>query len=194
MYQVVVCGLEKTKTFQFEENIVNLNSLYHLCNFSNQDSFYFTENSKICKNEIELQKEFTFLHVNFRILGGKGGFGASLRGQGMKQSKKKQSNFNSCRDLEGNRIRDVVHQKELSEWEKNQEKIRLEQAQQKEKEKNEKRVEKEQEQVKILNEQDEKLKRQEKVIINAVAKCLEKQKKKGIVKQEKTKKVYDELD
>lgn len=195
MFNVLIRGFEKTKTFQFEENIVNLSTLYELCDSDFNDSFYFVQNCKICKNHVELQGKFTTLDVQFKIMGGKGGFGASLRGQGMKQSKKKQTNFISCRDLEGNRIREVVHQKDLAEWEKNQEKIRLEQNQKKEAEKNEKKLIQEQEKVKIINEQDKKLKSQETIIVKAVAKCFEKQKeKKGIVKQEKMKKVYDELD
>ncbi|GFE55898.1 SDE2 homolog, putative [Babesia ovis] len=57
--------------------------------------FYNTQRFKI--------KDQVLLNLSFRLLGGKGGFGALLKGKG--QRKKQSSNIDSCRTLTGERIR-----------------------------------------------------------------------------------------
>lgn len=57
---------------------------------------------------------FVLFHLNLRLQGGKGGFGALLRGQGSKG--KKTTNHDDCRDLSGRRIRQVRMEKNLAEW------------------------------------------------------------------------------
>src|SRR4051812_2257731 len=47
----------------------------------------------------------SIIDVNLRLQGGKGGFGSLLRGQAI--SKRKITNFDASRDLQGRRIRDV---------------------------------------------------------------------------------------
>lgn len=49
-----------------------------------------------------------------RLVGGKGGFGALLRGQG--RDGKITTNYDACRDLNGKRLRHVNAQKKLEEW------------------------------------------------------------------------------
>lgn len=49
-----------------------------------------------------------------RLAGGKGGFGALLRGQG--RDGKITDNFDACRDLSGRRIRHVEAEKKLKQW------------------------------------------------------------------------------
>jgi len=56
------------------------------------------------------------LRLSLRVNGGKGGFGALLRGAGAKIGQKKNSNFDDCRDLNGRRIRNVRNEKILAEW------------------------------------------------------------------------------
>ena len=57
----------------------------------------------------------TVFQVKLRLLGGKGGFGSQLRAQGNKMSSKKRAgNYESCRTLNGQRIR-VQKQTELIE-------------------------------------------------------------------------------
>eukprot|EP01119_Soliformovum_irregulare_P006498 TRINITY_DN1857_c0_g1_i1.p1 TRINITY_DN1857_c0_g1~~TRINITY_DN1857_c0_g1_i1.p1 ORF type:complete len:334 (-),score=89.98 TRINITY_DN1857_c0_g1_i1:29-1030(-) len=56
------------------------------------------------------------IRTSLRLLGGKGGFGALLRGAGAKIGTKKTANFDDCRDLNGRRIRHVKDQKRLEEW------------------------------------------------------------------------------
>lgn len=54
------------------------------------------------------------IHVLLRLRGGKGGFGALLRGMG--REGKKTDNFDACRDLSGRRIREATTAQKLQEW------------------------------------------------------------------------------
>eukprot|EP01118_Nematostelium_gracile_P018627 TRINITY_DN833_c0_g1_i3.p1 TRINITY_DN833_c0_g1~~TRINITY_DN833_c0_g1_i3.p1 ORF type:complete len:120 (+),score=11.62 TRINITY_DN833_c0_g1_i3:90-449(+) len=49
------------------------------------------------------------IQIGLRVLGGKGGFGALLKGQGAAAGQKRITNFDDCRDLNGNRIRTVSY-------------------------------------------------------------------------------------
>lgn len=51
--------------------------------------------------------------IKFRIIGGKGGFGALLRS---KRATVKTTNFGACRDLNGRRLRHVEQERALQEW------------------------------------------------------------------------------
>jgi len=50
-------------------------------------------------------------------VGGKGGFGSLLRSA---KSSKKTTNFGSCRDLNGRRIRDIQYERKIMDWTENQ--------------------------------------------------------------------------
>lgn len=54
------------------------------------------------------------LHLVLRLRGGKGGFGALLRGQG--RDGNITTNFDACRDLQGRRLRHVEGEKKVKEW------------------------------------------------------------------------------
>lgn len=55
--------------------------------------------------------------VKLRLLGGKGGFGSQLRAQGNKMSSKKRAgNYESCRSLNGQRLRVQKHTKMIEEY------------------------------------------------------------------------------
>jgi len=54
------------------------------------------------------------VHLLLRLCGGKGGFGALLRGQG--RDGKITDNFDAMRDLSGRRVRHVEAEKKLKEW------------------------------------------------------------------------------
>jgi hypothetical protein len=58
------------------------------------------------------------------LLGGKGGFGALLRGQG--RDGKITDNFDACRDLSGRRIRHVEAEKKMKGWQKEAQERELE--------------------------------------------------------------------
>lgn len=51
-----------------------------------------------------------------RLAGGKGGFGAMLRGKGLAAGQKKTTNFDACRDLNGVRLKAVNQERQVSEW------------------------------------------------------------------------------
>lgn len=61
----------------------------------------------------------SMIRMILRVVGGKGGFGALLRGQG--RDIKATTNFDACRDLNGRRMRHVNAEKKLAEWAKDQE-------------------------------------------------------------------------
>lgn len=50
----------------------------------------------------------------YRLLGGKGGFGALLRG--MARDGKVTDNYDACRDLQGRRLRHKHHEEKLAAW------------------------------------------------------------------------------
>jgi hypothetical protein len=64
------------------------------------------------------------LQLLLRLRGGKGGFGALLRGQG--RDGKITDDFGSCRDLSGRRVRHVEAEKKLKAWEKESKERELE--------------------------------------------------------------------
>eukprot|EP00195_Chlamydomonas_chlamydogama_P005342 CAMPEP_0202890250 /NCGR_PEP_ID=MMETSP1392-20130828/730_1 /ASSEMBLY_ACC=CAM_ASM_000868 /TAXON_ID=225041 /ORGANISM="Chlamydomonas chlamydogama, Strain SAG 11-48b" /LENGTH=227 /DNA_ID=CAMNT_0049573787 /DNA_START=90 /DNA_END=773 /DNA_ORIENTATION=- len=54
------------------------------------------------------------VHLVLRLRGGKGGFGALLRGQG--RDGKTTTNFDACRDLQGRRLRHQRIEQKLQDW------------------------------------------------------------------------------
>eukprot|EP00798_Chlamydomonas_sp_ICE-L_P018425 gene18425-24900_t len=54
------------------------------------------------------------LHLLLSLRGGKGGFGALLRGQG--RDGKVTTNFDACRDLQGRRVKHTTVENKLAEW------------------------------------------------------------------------------
>ncbi|KNE63584.1 hypothetical protein AMAG_08690 [Allomyces macrogynus ATCC 38327] len=56
-----------------------------------------------------------FVQVLGRLCGGKGGFGSMLRAQGGRMSSKKTTNYDSCRDLSGRRLKTVKDAKLMTE-------------------------------------------------------------------------------
>jgi len=62
------------------------------------------------------QQDPLVVRLKLPILGGKGGFGALLRGAGAKASKRLKTSTDDCRDLNGRRIRHVKNEQRLAEW------------------------------------------------------------------------------
>lgn len=80
---------------------------------------------------------YAMVYVRVRCLGGKGGFGAMLRGQASRPGMKKtESNTGAMRDLSGRRLRHVEQEAQLKDWVKDDGKRK----QEKEAEKKEKRA------------------------------------------------------
>ncbi|KAK2196082.1 Sde2 [Babesia duncani] len=73
-------------------------------------------NSESCDYTL---KENIVIRVLYRLLGGKGGFGALLKGQGSR--KKPSENIDSCRNLSGQRIRTVRLEEQAKQWEERKE-------------------------------------------------------------------------
>ena len=68
-------------------------------------------------------KPWSMVEVRPRCLGGKGGFGAMLRGQASRPGMKKvQANTGAMRDLSGRRLRHVEQEAQLQEWAAEEEK------------------------------------------------------------------------
>jgi hypothetical protein len=86
----------------------------------------------------KLSEEQTVIsaRVGLRVQGGKGGFGALLRGAGAKASAKLKSISNEdCRDLSGRRIRHVKNEQRLAEWYAQQKQTEQEETNKKQKKK-----------------------------------------------------------
>lgn len=80
-----------------------------------------------CSKEVKEIDPSKTLMISLRLLGGKGGFGCLLRGQGMIV---RVDNFDACRDLSGRRIRHINDELRITEWKKKkaeEEEIRAEQ-------------------------------------------------------------------
>lgn len=75
--------------------------------------FYLTQNGKkLDQNVVIVSSEN--VHMHFRMLGGKGGFGSMLRAIGAQIEKT--TNREACRDLSGRRLRDINEEKRLKTW------------------------------------------------------------------------------
>lgn len=94
------------------------------------------QNREICNQQILDSNEGTLLlRFSLRLGGGKGGFGALLRGSGSHtKSGAKNIGFDDCRDLNGRRIRTIKNEKKLSEWREKQAQREIEAKQKKEEE------------------------------------------------------------
>lgn len=88
-----------------------------------------TANGRILQNASTLfncgLQQGSTVHLLLRLCGGKGGFGALLRGQG--RDGKITDNFDAMRDLSGRRIRHVEAEKKLQQWQQDAKERELEQ-------------------------------------------------------------------
>lgn len=96
-----------------------------------QSQTYVTNHGLCTSLEDELVNNEIY-RFNFKLLGGKGGFGSMLRALGSQIEKT--TNNEACRDLSGRRMRDVNNETKMMEWVKN----KAEKDKQKEKDKIEK--------------------------------------------------------
>lgn len=60
--------------------------------------------------------DYQICNLTVSVLGGKGGFGSMLRAQGGRMSSKKTTNFESCRDLQGRRLKTINDATKLVEY------------------------------------------------------------------------------
>jgi len=89
---------------------------------SREEQKISTYSGKYFKNEDKLitsigtQHDFQITNLSVSVLGGKGGFGSMLRAQGGKMSSKKTTNVESCRDLQGRRLKTINDATKLVEY------------------------------------------------------------------------------
>jgi len=118
IYQLLVTTLDgKTLCLAFEKEL----SVYQLKQKLQNVCGIPVTQQRVCNlykefSDSHLLSESCTLSLGLRILGGKGGFGALLRGAGAKAGAKMITNFDDCRDLTGKRIRHIKNEKKLVEW------------------------------------------------------------------------------
>jgi hypothetical protein len=74
---------------------------------------YLIQGNKILQPGDKLSASLT-IHVHLRLRGGKGGFGTMLKTQAPRR--KINTNYESCRDINGRRLRNVLNEKRLELW------------------------------------------------------------------------------
>jgi len=110
-----------TLCLQFEELTTILNvkfKLQDLCGIPVDQQRLATNCREL--SDSQLLSECAQLNLHIRLHGGKGGFGALLRGAGAKAGNKRPSSYDDCIDLSGRRIRHIKNEKKLSEWYKSE--------------------------------------------------------------------------
>ncbi|KAJ2607593.1 hypothetical protein H4S08_004770 [Coemansia sp. RSA 1365] len=75
------------------------------------NAFRITERHGISVEEALKASGTPWLSLRGRLLGGKGGFGSTLRSQGNRMSANKSNNYDDCRDLYGRRLRTLKEAK-----------------------------------------------------------------------------------
>lgn len=98
-------GVQETDTYEDLKSKVS--SIFHI-----NQAFEFMYMGKILSNVIKEQ----FISVHVRQLGGKGAFGTNLKVQGGRMAAQKTTNFESCRDLSGRRLKTMNEAKRLADY------------------------------------------------------------------------------
>ncbi|KII74608.1 Protein SDE2 [Thelohanellus kitauei] len=80
---------------------------------SSLPGFYFTCDGNLC-DALDILKQDCTITVNLKLCGGKGGFGTMLKTMGSRMGRS--TNQDSCRTLEGRRLKDVKNDRRISEW------------------------------------------------------------------------------
>ena len=71
--------------------------------------------SPLAHSSLSLSLSLHLSELRLRVVGGKGGFGAQLRGTHTRVGQKKTTNFDACRDLSGRRLRHVQTEEVVSD-------------------------------------------------------------------------------
>ncbi|KAK0410760.1 hypothetical protein QR680_005309 [Steinernema hermaphroditum] len=78
---------------------------------SSREEYYVTHGGRVVQDWENLPED-AYIHVHYRLRGGKGGFGSLLRSFRIHKS----TNQLMCRDLNGRRIADVKEEERLRKW------------------------------------------------------------------------------
>ncbi|KAJ1735058.1 hypothetical protein LPJ61_000748 [Coemansia biformis] len=79
------------------------------------DSAYVAGRNGLSASEALAASSLPWLALRGRLVGGKGGFGSTLRSQGSRMSQNKPNDFDDCRDLYGRRLRTLKEAKSITE-------------------------------------------------------------------------------
>ncbi|KAJ3310717.1 hypothetical protein HDV04_004673 [Boothiomyces sp. JEL0838] len=115
MFQIYVNHLDKNHSFLFKD--ISVQDFEELI----RDKFSLN-NFQLLQNNNRKPVEFTnngfpyFLKINIPTLGGKGGFGSVLKAKGAKMASQKTTNFDSCRDLNGRRLKTLDEARRLADY------------------------------------------------------------------------------
>ena len=111
-YNVQITGTNEI-VFLEDKSIESLNS-YMVRNYKlEKNSFKIYENNNLITFQKYLDNS-KFYRIEPKLRGGKGGFGSLLKTQ--PAIKKKITNFDSCRDLTGKRLRYINQEKQIKEY------------------------------------------------------------------------------
>jgi len=118
MVQILLSGLGIRRCVEVskDETIRNLKHRIYNLEGIEPEHIRLTSGTRNLKDDDCVEGDFSLVNINLRLLGGKGGFGALLRGAGTKAGQKKNNNTDDCRDLNGRRMKDVKAEKELLDW------------------------------------------------------------------------------
>jgi hypothetical protein len=79
--------------------------------------FYLRLDGRILTDRDFVSAESSMMvRADFKLLGGKGGFGAMLKSLAKRSGAKKTTDFGACRDLSGRRLRHVNDDMILNKW------------------------------------------------------------------------------
>uniref|UniRef100_A0A0K0EQ83 CCDC92/74 N-terminal domain-containing protein n=1 Tax=Strongyloides stercoralis TaxID=6248 RepID=A0A0K0EQ83_STRER len=112
-----------SKIFSNDQNLIKT------LTYIPEESYYLIYDGKILKNGINDLRYLkdAVVKINYRLRGGKGGFGALLKAFRISKS----SNQRDSRDLSGRRISDIEEEKRILKWIEGQSKRELEAAKKK---------------------------------------------------------------
>jgi hypothetical protein len=131
---VLVRIFEKTHLFKDAVSVSDIKAMIQEKHFIPiQEQVLCGLSGKPLPNDHIMTGEFETLTLNYRLLGGKGGFGSMLKAKGARMSSKKATNFESCRDLSGRRLQTVHDAEKLAEYLDNESERKRKQAEEKEK-------------------------------------------------------------
>jgi hypothetical protein len=94
----------------YEDLKSRVSSHFHI-----SQAFEFICMGNILSNLIIIARK-QFISIHIRQLGGKGAFGSQLKVQGGRMAAQKTTNFESCRDLSGRRLKTMNEAKRLADY------------------------------------------------------------------------------
>ncbi|KAJ3273721.1 hypothetical protein HDV01_004000 [Terramyces sp. JEL0728] len=115
MLQIYVKHLNQNHSFLFAD--ITVSELEEIVQEKfGIDDFQLLQSNNFKATEITDTGFPHFLKINVPTLGGKGGFGSVLKAKGAKMASQKTTNFDSCRDLSGRRLKTLDEARRLADY------------------------------------------------------------------------------